>query len=1154
MAELNVELSKYIPILRVFQSSDWPQPSPAGIILNTVVDGATYYWPSAYRKVTFTNGEGTPTNVPAFYGQVLSSNISEDEKHAFSIDMEFPYGQTLGGNNLYSNELSVFYPKRYSIGEVTYVTKGGAFDPEVLDTIKPFFNVSDLNPSYLYRVDIVDQTDSNIIAALNTYYTTSTEANLIALDKVINTASKEHYWCYLTDYTINKTNKDSTITLNFIDPSYKLSTSWNDLKIPESTFLSWINNQTDVKTHLADSRVLAALSRGEYPPVFDGWKLSGYLLAILYYSYMFPAISLNALTLNRSVVGDYAIYTITYNETKTVTLLKIHIDTEAISIPISSKYPETDPLVSNGFYNEIPPFQYMSDTLNTLAELIGFFWIFNREEFTTSVYDDCMLIVTSESYPIPSIPYELTGTNTYSSTYDFDDSNLRNNVSVFGRPYGLNLQYGATVSVDESVDLFGYKNFVLESPLILSGASAEGVAKNILNNYAFNVGTVDVAMPYTELIQLNQPLTLNIDEQYNTSGNNVYVYSRDITMTRFKKSDMVLYLGPKVERTIINFGSVLTNISDKEDGALNVEFDFKSGDVPSGYTALMDSNKAVTNLGAKAGFSSINVSSDVFLGTKYKRNYTKKMLAGETITFNLTYTDKNGKSQTLQKTHTYSTEGTFTIRANFGIVFWLPGYADVEVFIMWEWEPGIVNYTGPNSGYVYITANKDTYMTMWYESSEIQSVGSLYYVPYELNHDVKFHAQFSMQGSAGNYGLVEGGFLVIPLAPAGRDSLNVPFNGLTINNGELQATSAWSMDNYTLDQVLNEIQLYLADGFEVSDDGTLITYGNIANVSGIDPSVELSSIITSVKTNLYLALDPTDGENLNPIFTLQFTPMYNSELGRLTYANLMLVVPFVRGKVKHGDELVNRIFPKTPMFLLHGKVPSDMNDRIVMDYVADNKLTYTDTYYTKTYQVSYYDTGNYIGVGNGETDAYSLTNVSGGFHGSFRYKSKFPFVLNLALNRGWTKYVNVDNVIEYSDIQQATHFYYKQLLKASNDFTTATIYPFSDLEGVVKWISDLGSNQRRLSLVMFADPFYMYSLPQAITNPDSSQGVLGGDPDRVRLTPYLIASMDSATPNANALGTFINAYRARYVINTKVDPSPKIADILIIDYNVANFQ
>ncbi len=55
------------------------------------------------------------------------------------------------------------------------------------------------------------------------------------------------------------------------------------------------------------------------------------------------------------------------------------------------------------------------------------------------------------------------------------------------------------------------------------------------------MGTVDVAMPYTELIQLNQPLTLNIDEQYNTSGNNVYVYSRDITMIRFKKSDMTLY-------------------------------------------------------------------------------------------------------------------------------------------------------------------------------------------------------------------------------------------------------------------------------------------------------------------------------------------------------------------------------------------------------------------------------------------------------------------------------------------------------------------------------------------------------------------------------------------------------------------------------------
>ncbi len=82
-----------------------------------------------------------------------------------------------------------------------------------------------------------------------------------------------------------------------------------------------------------------------------------------------------------------------------------------------------------------PHFNICQTLLILLAELIGFFWIFNREEFTTSVYDDCMLIVTSESYPIPSILYELTGTNTYSSTYDFDDSNLRNNVSVFGRPY-----------------------------------------------------------------------------------------------------------------------------------------------------------------------------------------------------------------------------------------------------------------------------------------------------------------------------------------------------------------------------------------------------------------------------------------------------------------------------------------------------------------------------------------------------------------------------------------------------------------------------------------------------------------------------------------------------------------------------------------------
>lgn len=146
MAEYIASLTKDIVLLRVFTSANTPQPSPATILVNTTIDGDTYYWTEAVRKISFSTPDGS-INIPAFFGQPLSASISEEEKNSFSIDVTFPYGQTLAGNTLYEKELSVLYPKGYSINELDFVVKGVSSTQSV--DPQPFFSISDLTPSYL---------------------------------------------------------------------------------------------------------------------------------------------------------------------------------------------------------------------------------------------------------------------------------------------------------------------------------------------------------------------------------------------------------------------------------------------------------------------------------------------------------------------------------------------------------------------------------------------------------------------------------------------------------------------------------------------------------------------------------------------------------------------------------------------------------------------------------------------------------------------------------------------------------------------------------------------------------------------------------------------------------------------------------------------
>lgn len=1132
MAEYTASLTKDISLLRVFTLADTPQPSPATILINTTIDGGTYYWSEAVRKVSFSTLSGS-INIPAFFGQPLSANISEEEKNSFSIDITFPYGQTLGGNTLYEKELSVLYPKGYNIDELVFINKGvtstKAVEPQ------PFFSISDLSPNYLYRVDIVDQNDADIIDALNSYYAET--STLAELDKVINLKSKEHYWCYLSDYEINKVNKDSTITFTFIDIGYKLSNSWNDLKIPESTFMTWANTQA-ASTYLFDTRVSAAITSGAEISFFDGWSIAGYLLAIMYYSYLFPAYSLSSLTLTRVEVSDTATYSITYSG-KTVSLFSIPTSIESITIPISNNYPNTDSLVSNGFFNEVPPFQLMMDTLNNLSQLIGFFWEFDRNNTNSEITKDCMLRITSEHYNEPAIDYELNSKNIYEAFYDFDDSSLRNNISVLGRPYGLDLQYGATIAVDNSIQLFGYKNFVFESPLILSTTSAENIAKNIAATYAFNIGSINISMPYSNLIQIHQPIILNVDESYTTGTGKMYVSSRTISMERFKTSSMTLDLSQRTERTIVDFGAVLSNLSDSAGDASGITFEFKDSTSVDGYINIVDSSKLVSNMSLRRGYGySVPHFWDFANDVNF---FTIRAMNGDQIHFNYSYYDKDGALMTLKTNpHTYSglpSNGVvFNIRVT---TTWITS-SSFLITVEWEFKKGYLVYTGPKYSSSIIQADIGAGVSHWFDSSN-SDFGDVYYVPYELDADTKFRAEYQLVGSD-KYGLVEGGFLVIPVSPVYRKD-GIPFKGLYLDDGSL-VNEGFLNDTYSLDAVIRDLNYYL-DGLDISDTGELITYGALTNIAGLDMTNSRSSITTSVKTGLYLCL-----EEDNPTYTLNFTPFIDSDLGRLTYSNVMVLVPFIKAAVNDGSSVVYKILPKTPLFILHGYPPVMSSNNITFDYESGkNYLEYTDGQVTKQYQVSYCDVGSVPNAGDGLTDAYSLSNISTLCKTTFRYKSTYPFVLRLALNAGSTNLGGFGGIIQFSEIVKKTFVYYSKLLRESTSFTNATIYPFSNLEGVVKWISDTLGNGKRLSLTAFIDPFYMYSLADYVDNPNKSNAN-----DRMKITPYLMASSDDTSFNSQSIATFINSYRDRYVSNATLEVPSKIADILIIDYNKNNFE
>ncbi|MFA5760141.1 MAG: hypothetical protein WC942_12450, partial [Clostridia bacterium] len=590
--------------------------------------------------------------------------------------------------------------------------------------------------------------------------------------------------------------------------------------------------------------------------------------------------------------------------------------------------------------------------------------------------------------------------------------------------------------------------------------------------------------------------------------------------------------------TIVDFRAPLTNLSSVVDGVNGIGIEFEDVEAPSGYTLLNDSDFSLTNLAFRRGFAYFEYNMWALVHNSY---FTKRVSAGDEIIFKYQYTDTSGKvvegslsSSAVGAYAGYTGSKVFNIRVT---VSWaLP--TGIKINVLWEHVHGILVDTGPRSQSPSLTVSAGTGLSVWFELDDDTGAGG-YYVPYDLNDSNKFYARFHLTGDA-TYGLVEGGFLVIPVSPVYRsDSTEIPFNGMTYSSGAL-STTGFLHDSYSLDAVIRDLNYY-SSGFDVNDSGELVTYGAITNVAGIDVNANETSITSSIKTSTYLYNGDTD-----IYFEIRFTPFMNGDLGKLAYSNVMLVVPYIKG-TQTGGKI--KILPQSPMFVLHACMPTSEPDRLKFDY--DTGLTYleySDNEQITHYSVSYLE-GNNVPIPEwGNTDTmYPLSNFSTMCNTTFKYTSDFPFILRLGINHGPTKWLSKQ--MENSDITTNMFIYYSKWAAAASTSTDMNIYPFSDLEGVVKWLSDNPGNESSNTLIGFIDPFVMFPLSEIIDNPNRTNNM-----DRMKLTPYLIASSTSTSARTDAIATFINAANTRYTTNASNPTDRKIADFLVIDYNRSHFE
>lgn len=457
---------KYRAVLRAYTFMTdggriWTMPSPfamSGVESTTAVN--------RLRLVQF-------GSVTVFYNNIVEVSINASKDAATSITLRMPYESNVSkyGTGTHAvQELQVLKPQTFVDGDKYFITP------------------SLFKGSYLYRLDIVPRDAIDWSAS---------EASI---RQAINSLSdKETYFMYLTDSTVTRTTTEKYMNLSFVDTSYLFQMNMN-ISYPEQTMYEKL-----FKTG-KDAELLSLLqSNGVYPPVWDGWTLPNLLLALMHYAGMLPPDWESVSAINKSEYVEYKVYWDVYE----AVVLRLYGELNSLRLPYSPEYPNPDNTLSDGYYFKTNPYDTISNMLENLMQTLGVNWRIDPATGILQVFFDSNNIVHEGT---------LSESLMSSFGYNYNDANLRNAVTVLGQEYGAGKMYSAYVQNNTSIRHFGRRHMVFQHPLILSDSQAEAVASNILNQYAFNVGSLNIDTLYAFRLNPYNRLNVKLSDDNITMG------------------------------------------------------------------------------------------------------------------------------------------------------------------------------------------------------------------------------------------------------------------------------------------------------------------------------------------------------------------------------------------------------------------------------------------------------------------------------------------------------------------------------------------------------------------------------------------------------------------------------------------------------------
>jgi len=1092
----------YFPVLRVYSltlgDNFIPHPSP--------------YAYSIEQKTDFVTQAGDSVTIPCFYYQLLNVSISENISGALNVSLKFPYVPNIDSYSDYATkELSVLYPK-----QVVDVSSS-----------RVVFLVSDLKPSFLYKLDILSVPADNILSDF--YNGTKTIADVNAF---IDTYSMDSYWLYANDYSIIQQNKEKTLDLTLTDISYKLKDHFV-YKTPEVNFIIWAYRRgllaSKFDSFFTGKTTYGEIKKIEFPPAFDGFSIVGFLLACLYYGGLFPdyiagmpeedltddtpLTAFDNLTLNVSEEEGFEYYSIVKGEDSSEILVVekevIKIDSNYIYIPISNvNYPYQYNLLSNGYYLLSSPYKTIIDFLKEFAELRGFFWRFN---------ENAVLEITKTYYKQPSEKLKFNGQNLRSLDYNYDDTNLRNAVSVFGRPFSSDAKVEGYAESTSSIHFFGRKHFIFDHNMIMTQTQANNIAQNLLNIYAFNIGQIKATtiLNYTTPLKVGQDVVFDVLEKFSTIYNDeeyfLTVSEKTINIEKFKPATLTFSVIPKTERLLIDLPVGFDNYS--EDSSFSSDYisittedsemenDLYNGTVINSYQSkqyfTVDLDIIYGDFRVFYNASQISsLSSNISLTVKIYYYYEGELVTTETINRTI-----NEGIYFLLITGTSYTSSSY----NFDIILRDPLYSfDI--------------LSSHNSDLGNIDKIKIEY------SLAYSMLPSIRVNTFNLSDDLKLRLLLKYKSESENapLGFIEGGLLVIPSSTKERD--NKAFDYFSVE-GETTIKESNIFPLNSVGNILFAINSLWESGIPMNGE-EITTYGALKDIATISLSEERGNIIENVQTSLY-AFDSTD----NFKYLFEFDPFIKVDNGYLCYANTFIIVPYIIVTDVDGNRYLKF---KGDIFITHFNV----NDNIRFEGVSSNKIKIGNSYeYQPAQLVS-------TSLDSSDVVKYNLNPTSGKDYFSIRYKSTFPFMLHVAILDGRHNLLSGDlRYINYKNV----HFISKILLSSKKYSTTVKFPVFTNLEEIVNWCSDASGNND-YAITLFVNPFYKFGLDDYL-DLFTEESEVYKDKDKSKLSLFGVAASKTNSINSEAVATYIWAYENGYPKNDE----ERVVDFSCITYNKNNF-